>query len=84
MCSSLTVWEIVSRNEPHEDEDQLMIGAKIRDSAYTPIIPNECDPTLAELLKMCWRADPTERPVSIFVVVIICVFNEYVDYDRNH
>jgi predicted Ser/Thr protein kinase len=58
----ILVWEIVSRNEPHENEDQLMIGAKIRDSAYTPTIPDECDPTLAELLKMCWRADPTERP----------------------
>jgi hypothetical protein len=61
---SSQVWEIVAQKEPHEDEDQLMIAAQIRDHAITPKIPAECDPALQGLMEMCWRPDPNDRPVS--------------------
>ena len=59
------VWEIVTGLEPHEDEDQLLIGARIRDEGYHPQIPNECDPALQRVMEMCWQKDPNARPVSL-------------------
>jgi hypothetical protein len=58
------VYEIVSGKEPHEDEDQFEIALKIRDQGYTPTIPDDCDPTLREVMEMCWKISPAERPVS--------------------
>jgi hypothetical protein len=57
--------EIISRQEPHANEDQLTIAARIRDHAVTPIIPEGADPVLFEVIKMCLKANPNERPVSL-------------------
>jgi hypothetical protein len=59
------VWELVAGKEPHEDEDQLYVAVKIRDEAYHPAIPENCDPTLRRVMKKCWKMNPDERPVSI-------------------
>jgi predicted Ser/Thr protein kinase len=58
----ITVNEIISRQEPHANEDQLTIAARIRDHAVTPIIPEGADPVLVEVIKMCLKAHPSERP----------------------
>lgn len=47
------------------DEDQLSIAVRIRDSAVTPVIPENCDPVLKEVMEMCWRPNPSDRPVSV-------------------
>ncbi len=59
------MYEIVAGTEPHMDEDQLSIAVRIRDSAVTPVIPENCDPVLKEVMEMCWRPNPSDRPVSV-------------------
>ncbi len=61
----VSVWEIVAGKEPHADEDQLFVGVKIRDEAFHPPIPDNCDPVLREVMEMCWKKDPADRPVSL-------------------
>jgi hypothetical protein len=34
------------------------------EEALTPGIPENCPPVLEELMNMCWKKDPNERPVS--------------------
>jgi len=64
----IVLYEIVARKEPHEKEVQLLIGAKIRDEGLTPEIPNDnddgddCPKCLKEVMEMCWKKDPTQRP----------------------
>ncbi len=59
----ITVHELVTGKEPHEDADQLEIALKIRDKGETPQIPADCDPALKECMEMCWKFNPNDRPV---------------------
>jgi hypothetical protein len=34
------------------------------DEGLTPGIPENCPPVLEQLMNMCWKRDPNERPVS--------------------
>eukprot|EP00029_Vermamoeba_vermiformis_P000232 TRINITY_DN10259_c0_g1_i1.p1 TRINITY_DN10259_c0_g1~~TRINITY_DN10259_c0_g1_i1.p1 ORF type:complete len:299 (+),score=58.89 TRINITY_DN10259_c0_g1_i1:158-1054(+) len=56
------LYEIVARQEPHSNEDLLNVGVKIRDEGYTPVIPETCPPVLREVMQMCWKLDPNQRP----------------------
>jgi hypothetical protein len=70
--------------EPHANEDQLMVGVKIRDEAFTPAIPDDCDPTLREVMQMCWQKNPEDRPVCLLsycysrcIVLLTFVLTDY-------
>jgi hypothetical protein len=58
------VYEIASQREPHVSVDPLDIGALIRDRNLTPTIPEGCPPLLQEIMQMCWKPQPEDRPVS--------------------
>jgi hypothetical protein len=60
----MVVWEIVTGREPHDNEDQLLIGARIRDEGFHPVIPEDCEPALRRVMEMCWHKNPEDRPVS--------------------
>ncbi len=60
----MLLYEIVARKEPHETEEVIDVAIKIRDEAYTPTIPESCPKVLREVMLMCWKMDPNERPVS--------------------
>jgi hypothetical protein len=55
------VWEIVARSEPHPEIDIVEGGVLIR---LTPKIPDDCPPLLRQIMQMCWKQKPEERPVS--------------------
>jgi insulin receptor len=48
-----------------------------RDEGLTPEIPSNCPQKLVELMKMCWKKQPQQRPVSslLFVFVFVCSFH---------
>jgi phosphate/sulfate permease len=60
----VVLYEITARQEPHITESLLTVGTKIRDEGFTPLIPEDCPPLLQEIMQMCWRKNPTDRPVS--------------------
>jgi hypothetical protein len=43
---------------------QFHFSKKTRDEGLTPTIPEDCPPKLRELMEMCWKKDPDQRPVS--------------------
>ena len=58
----ITVYEIISGNEPfHDRQDIAELIKSIRDSSLTPEIPDNCPQEIAELMKMCW-APESRRP----------------------
>jgi len=61
----MLVYEIVARREPFADKDPLNVSTRIRDEGLTPTIPKECPMVLRELMQMCWKRDPEQRPVSM-------------------
>jgi hypothetical protein len=45
-----------------------------RDKGLTPEIPSNCPQKLVELMKMCWKKQPQQRPVSFlcFLFPVFC------------
>jgi len=60
--SMVLVYEIVAQCEPHKDRNILEVAVAIRDRGLTPKIPDHCPPLLREIMEMCWKKDPNERP----------------------
>jgi len=58
----IVVYEIATRRQPYADDDLSAISTRIRDEGLTPSIPNECPPVLLEVMQMCWKKDPEQRP----------------------
>jgi serine/threonine protein kinase len=58
----IVVWEIVVQSEPHANVPALDVGILIRDYNLTPPIPKNCIPLLRQLMEMCWRRNPEQRP----------------------
>jgi tRNA A-37 threonylcarbamoyl transferase component Bud32 len=58
----LVLYEIVARQEPHASDDLFNVGLKIRDEGYTPEVPKTCPPVLHQIMQMCWKVDPEQRP----------------------
>jgi hypothetical protein len=40
-----------------------------RDQCLTPKIPEDCPEKLRELMQMCWKKEPEQRPVSFYLSV---------------
>jgi serine/threonine protein kinase len=58
----ITVYEIVAQCEPHKNMNVLDVAVAIRDRGLTPTIPDNCPSLLREVMKMCWKKEPNERP----------------------
>jgi hypothetical protein len=58
----ITVWEIVTNQEPYEQIDELRISSMIRDSGLRPDLPEQCPKVLKEIMESCWELDPRDRP----------------------
>jgi serine/threonine protein kinase len=58
----IVIYEVVSRYEPHTDKTPNEAAARIRDEGLTPTIPTDCPPKLRELMQMCWKMQPEQRP----------------------
>jgi serine/threonine protein kinase len=67
----LLVYEIVARREPFSDKDPLNISIRIRDEGLTPTIPKECPVVLRDVMQMCWKKDPEQRPTMEVVLAFL-------------
>jgi hypothetical protein len=42
----------------------MLNNVEYRDEGLTPKIPKDCPQILQEIMEMCWKRDPNQRPVS--------------------
>jgi hypothetical protein len=64
----------------------LLFFCEHSDKGLVPTIPDDCPQILRDIMTMCWKQDPNERPVSFsdpFVFVRTrnndCEFNIFFD-----
>jgi len=72
----ILVYEIVVQSKPHSGQNPKRVGALIRDQGLTPKIPEDCPPKLRELMEMCWKKQPDQRPSF----ETICEFLEQLEH----
>jgi hypothetical protein len=64
----VVVSEILNRAEPHKEiEDVLEVATAIRNELKTPKVPEDVPDIINEVIKLCWAADPSERPVRLSI-----------------
>jgi hypothetical protein len=56
------VYEIVARREPHADKNPNEVADLIGQNFMTPEIPNDCPPLYRDIMELCWKKDPQQRP----------------------
>jgi hypothetical protein len=47
---------------------------KFRDKGVTPEIPEDCPEKLRELMQVCWKKQPQQRPVSSLFLFFLLFF----------
>jgi predicted Ser/Thr protein kinase len=68
----ILIYEVVARYEPHTDKNPNEVAARIQDEGLTPTIPTDCPPKLREVMQICWKMQPEQRPTF----EAICAFLE--------
>jgi hypothetical protein len=58
----ILIYEIIAQREPHVGIEPNEVLVLIRDNAMTPPIPSDCPQKLRELMQMCWKKNPEQRP----------------------
>jgi serine/threonine protein kinase len=58
----IVVYEIVAQREPHVELNALSVGSLIRDHNLTPKIPENCPSCLQQIMQLCWKRQPEDRP----------------------
>ena len=58
---AVCLYEMVAAREPWEHETHAQVAYQVICGNRLPIALN-CDPVLAELMQLCWEADPRKRP----------------------
>jgi hypothetical protein len=64
----------------------ILISFEYRDKGLTPEIPSNCPEKLVELMQMCWKKQPQQRPVSfrhVCSVFFVFVFIEKEKHNNN-
>ncbi len=62
------MYEVVAQQEPHTNADPIEIGRLIRDNGVTPVIPEDCPIKLADIMRSCWKVNPSERPTVELII----------------
>ncbi len=58
---AVCLFEMVSQKEPWAEETHAQVAYQVICGQRLPIALN-CDPTVAEIMDMCWQQDPRKRP----------------------
>lgn len=58
---AMTAWEIAAREVPYKGVAESVIKDEVK-KAERAIIPDDCPPTFADLIKSCWAQDAKQRP----------------------
>jgi serine/threonine protein kinase len=58
----VTIWEIVSRQEPYADLDAVQTALDVTHNGRRLEIPEYCPPVLKEIMTSCFQTAPEDRP----------------------
>jgi serine/threonine protein kinase len=59
-----TLYEIVKREEPYQDQNLMDVAVRIRDEGLTPMksLPPDAPEYIVALMELCFSHNPNDRP----------------------
>eukprot|EP01029_Cantina_marsupialis_P011190 TRINITY_DN2507_c0_g5_i1.p1 TRINITY_DN2507_c0_g5~~TRINITY_DN2507_c0_g5_i1.p1 ORF type:complete len:1743 (+),score=567.30 TRINITY_DN2507_c0_g5_i1:97-5229(+) len=67
----INLWELYTRQIPHEDMQPIQVAMGVLNANLRPIIPSDCPPPLRELIQCCWHKDPEKRPTFAEILTLL-------------
>lgn len=64
----IVLWELITGLLPFPNMTAVQAAFAVVNKGVRPIIPNDCLPTLSEIMTRCWDANPDVRPPFTEVV----------------
>lgn len=64
----IVLWELITGMLPFPNMTAVQAAFAVVNKGVRPIIPNDCLPTLSEIMTRCWDANPDVRPPFTEVV----------------
>jgi hypothetical protein len=74
------MFQIFSWHMNNINNNHLIV--EYRDEGFTPEIPSNCPEKFVELMQMCWKKQPQQRPVS-FLFVSVSSFLFYTNTNKS-
>jgi hypothetical protein len=59
---ALVCYEILTRKQPFEGEERVVLRYRIKVDRLRPELPERCPTRLASLIQRCWEHNPRQRP----------------------
>ncbi len=67
----MTLWEILTREDPYPDLDNVQAASHVMHKGLTPRAPESCPPKMAELMEHCFKRNPDDRPTFKDIIKIL-------------
>ncbi|GMH07985.1 hypothetical protein Nepgr_009825 [Nepenthes gracilis] len=67
----IVLWELMTGMLPFQNMTAVQAAFAVVNKGVRPIIPNDCLPVLAEIMTLCWDANPDVRPPFSDVVKML-------------
>ena len=65
------LWEMFNADQiPYPDFDNMQLVIEVS-KGYTMSVPNECPPTMAKIMRACWRFKPSKRPSFLLISILL-------------
>jgi len=74
---AIVLWELLTAKLPYDSMTPLQAALGVRQGLRPPI-PQNTHPTVENLLKRCWEADPTMRPSFSEIRIMLEVMHEEI------
>ncbi|KAG0472225.1 hypothetical protein HPP92_016771 [Vanilla planifolia] len=67
----IVLWELVTGMVPFQNMTAVQAAFAVVNRGARPIIPNDCPPSLGQIMTSCWNANPNARPSFNDVVKLL-------------
>ncbi|WOL18603.1 serine/threonine-protein kinase STY46-like isoform X3 [Canna indica] len=79
----IVLWELLTAKIPYEYLTPIQAAVGVVQKGLRPTIPSNTHPKLANLLEMCWRQNPADRPEFSEILDILNLIAEEVGYESE-
>ncbi|KAF6173216.1 hypothetical protein GIB67_026911 [Kingdonia uniflora] len=74
----IVFWELTTALLPFQGMTPVQAAFAVSEKNERPQLPDNCQPGLANLIKLCWSSNPSKRPDFSYIVSVLEKYDECV------